>query len=251
MEAQKKQPEPLSSLSRHEPGPRTTDGPAGDARHDANLIRGLIAISPALADDAALAESCDAALAGGARILQYRDKGAADVDCLPRARMLADLCRRRGALFIVNDSPRLAAQAGADGAHVGRQDAAIGQARAILGANKIVGTTCHDSLRRARAAVAAGASYCAFGAVFSSQTKPEATPCSLSRLREARREISAPIVAIGGITADNARQALDAGADAVAVCAGLFGPPGASPTAEAVRAAAEAIATACAARTRR
>ncbi|UGA39840.1 thiamine phosphate synthase [Chromobacterium haemolyticum] len=184
-------------------------------------LKGLYAITPDTEDSARLLSLAQAA-APHIDILQYRNKSPNAALRLEQARALAELCRRHGVVFIVNDDVELAASVGADGVHLGRDDAALSAARRRLGAGALIGASCYDSLERARRAVAAGASYVAFGAVFPSGTKPDATRAGLGLFAEARG-LGAPLVAIGGIDAGNAGQVLAAGADAVAVISGVFG----------------------------
>jgi len=185
------------------------------------MIRGLYAITPDTDNSEQLIEQVSAALDGGARILQYRNKGSDAVRRLWQANILKSLAQSRGAIFIVNDDVALAEAIRADGVHLGRDDDAIAAARARLGEAAIIGASCYNSLELARSAVAAGASYVAFGAVFASGTKPGAVHAPLSLFADAAT-LGVPRVAIGGITADNAGQVVAAGADAIAVIGGLF-----------------------------
>ncbi|MBP7580879.1 MAG: thiamine phosphate synthase [Vogesella sp.] len=185
------------------------------------MIRGLYAITPDTDNSEQLIEQVSAALDGGARILQYRNKGSDAVRRLWQANILKSLAQSRGALFIVNDDVALAEAVRADGVHLGRDDDAIAAARARLGDGAIIGASCYNSLDLARSAVAAGASYVAFGAVFASGTKPGAVHAPLSLFADAAG-LGVPRVAIGGITADNAAQVVAAGADAIAVIGSLF-----------------------------
>ncbi|MGA7964689.1 MAG: thiamine phosphate synthase [Gammaproteobacteria bacterium] len=169
-----------------------------------------------------LEAAVDSALAGGARIIQYRDKSTDYARRETEARMLRTLTRRYGALLIVNDDPGLAARIEADGVHLGRDDAVIATARRLLGAKAIIGVSCYDSLSLARDAVAAGADYLAFGSIYPSPTKPDAVRAPLSLFREAKRETDVPLCAIGGITADNAEPVVAAGADMLAVISAIF-----------------------------
>lgn len=186
-------------------------------------LEGLYAITPDTADSERLLSQA-AAAAPHLDILQYRNKSEDAALRLEQAQALAALCRRHGVLFIVNDDVELAAQTGADGVHLGRDDAALSAARRRLGAGALIGASCYDSLELAQRSVAAGASYIAFGAVFPSATKPQAAQAPLS-LFAAARTLGVPMVAIGGIAAGNAGQVLQAGADALAVVGGLFGQP--------------------------
>ena len=186
-------------------------------------LRGLYAITPDCADSALLIAKAAQALAGGICTMQYRNKLAGRKQSLHEATALATLCRQRGVPFIVNDDVRLALDAGADGVHLGRDDGNPAAARAAL-RGKLLGVSCYDSLAAARAAVAAGADYIAFGSVFPSATKPSAVRAPLALFGEARA-LGVPLVAIGGITLENAPLLLRAGADSLAVISDLFDAP--------------------------
>ncbi len=188
-------------------------------------LSGLYAVTPDLADTALLLAKSQAALAGGARLLQYRNKTADENLRREQAAALRELCRRYGAMMIVNDHVELAREIDADGVHVGADDAGVAAARTRLGRGKIIGATCYRDLRRAPAAVAQGADYVAFGSFFASAVKPGAVRAPLALLQQARREVAVPVVAIGGITLDNAAELIDAGAHAVAVISALFAAP--------------------------
>ncbi len=185
-------------------------------------LAGLYAITDSgLLPDARLAPAVAEAVAGGARWVQYRDKRpGADREAL--ARRLRDVCRAGGAGLVVNDDVELAAAVGADGVHLGRDDGAIDAARRRLGPTAVIGASCYDSPERARAAVAAGADYVAFGRFFPSATKPGAPPARLETLAWAAAELPVPVCAIGGIHAGNAGRLIDAGAHLVAVVGGVF-----------------------------
>jgi thiamine-phosphate pyrophosphorylase len=183
-------------------------------------LRGLYAITPEAGGSAGLLARVRAALEGGAAAVQYRRKKSATVE---EAKALAALCRSKGALFIVNDDPQLALASGADGVHVGADDGDLAAIRRKM-KGKLLGVSCYSSLEAARAAVAAGADYIAFGSVFPSPTKPGAVRAPLSLFAEARA-LGVPLVAIGGITLENARQVIGAGADALAVISDLFDAP--------------------------
>lgn len=188
-------------------------------------LRGLYAITPDEFDTGELVRKVRQALAGGARMVQYRNKLA---DAMLRRKQLAALlalCRASGVALIVNDDADLAVSLGADGLHLGREDLDIAAARTRLGRGKLLGASCYDRLDLAVRASSAGADYVAFGSIFPSATKPGATRAPLSLLREARARLTCPIVAIGGITIENARAVIEAGADAVAVISALFDAP--------------------------
>ncbi len=188
-------------------------------------LSGFYAItSEALCRDAAgLRPGVEAALAGGARILQYRDKWTAPDRRPALARQLREACRQAGALFIVNDDIELAAACDADGVHLGRSDGSVASARRRLGDAAIVGVSCSGRVERAIEAQAEGASYAALGRFFVSTTKPDAPPAELDALRRARAALRIPLCAIGGITPDNAAPLIAAGADMIAAVEGVFG----------------------------
>ena len=183
-------------------------------------LRGLYAVTPDALDIEPLARKVEQALAGGAVALQYRNKLVARDKRLAQAHRLAALAQGYGVPFIVNDDVEIALAVGANGAHLGRDDADLRASRARL-AGKILGASCYDRLELARAAVAAGADYVAFGAAFASPTKPAAVRAPLSLFGEAKA-LGVPLAAIGGITLENAPQLLAAGADLLAVISDLF-----------------------------
>ena len=166
----------------------------------------------------------EAAIAGGARLVQYRNKTASSELRRAQAVALLELCRRHDALFIVNDHVDLAAEIGAPGVHIGRDDGLLQTARARLGPDVMIGVSCYREMERARAAAQGGADYIAFGRFYPSRVKPSAGSASPSLLTEAR-SLGLPVVAIGGITPDNAPPLIRAGADAVAVISALFAAP--------------------------
>lgn len=183
----------------------------------------------AIADTDALNErlipAAEAALRGGVRWLQYRDKSADASRRQREASELLRLCRHYGASLIINDDVNLALAVGAQGVHLGQGDGDPAHARQRLGNEAIIGVTCHASPTLARQAKAAGASYVAFGRFFPSLTKPDATPAPLDLLRQVRASFGLPVVAIGGITLDNGAVLLSAGADWLAVSHDLFSAP--------------------------
>jgi thiamine-phosphate pyrophosphorylase len=196
-------------------------------------IHGLYAIADShyLAADQ-FVPAARAALAGGAHVIQYRDKKSDPVTRERIARELHTLCREFSVPLIINDDVTLARSTGAAGVHLGRDDPHIEAARATLGPGAVIGVSCYNDLDRARAAAAAGADYVAFGRFYPSRTKPQAVPATPDLLRAARAALKIPIVAIGGITPDNGGILIDAGADALAVIEGVFAQPD-------IRAAAE------------
>jgi thiamine-phosphate pyrophosphorylase len=190
----------------------------------AKKIRGLYAVTPDTADTDALLTKTRAALDGGAGIVQYRNKTATPALRRVQAGALLKLCNEFAAILLVNDHVALAAEIGAHGAHIGGEDGTLAAARAILGPDKLIGVSCYRDIELGRIAVAGGADYIAFGTFYSSTVKPSATHAPLSLLTSARA-LSAPVVAIGGITPDNAAPLLRAGADAVAVITAIYGAP--------------------------
>jgi thiamine-phosphate pyrophosphorylase len=189
-------------------------------------LAGLYALTPDLADTAALSARTDLALLGGATAIQYRNKTASAALRLEQAGALRALCSARGVIFIVNDDIELARAVGADGVHLGRDDATIAAARALLGPAAIVGVSCYDALERARVALAAGGDYVAFGSFYPSLVKPDAVRPAPRLIAEAKaRWPEINVVAIGGITAANAAPLIAAGADAVAVISALYDVP--------------------------
>ncbi|MGD9602033.1 MAG: thiamine phosphate synthase [Gammaproteobacteria bacterium] len=187
--------------------------------------RGLYVITPDEPDDDLLCRNVEQCVRAGASILQYRDKHRKAESRSRMAFVLKEICHDTAVPFIVNDDPALARTCAADGVHLGNDELHRLPEALALKPSLFVGVSCYDSLDRARAAVAAGAHHVALGSVFGSSTKPGAPRCSLETLRTARRELAVPIVAIGGITPENGRAALDAGADFLAVISGVFAAP--------------------------
>ena len=184
-------------------------------------IAGLYAITPDWDDTARLLRAVAAALEGGARLLQYRNKHVDRQRRLEQALGLSALARKAGAIFIVNDDVELALEVDADGVHLGETDGDIARARKRLGAHKLIGASCYNRLELAAPALAAGADHIAFGSVFASATKPAARRAPLDIFKQASH-LNVPLVAIGGINTENAAQVIAAGAAAVAVVSDLF-----------------------------
>jgi len=188
-----------------------------------HTLHGLYAITDAsLQAPEQLAESVALAIDGGAALVQYRDKSADSRLRLRQANALAEVCRTRGAALIINDDVELAGNCGAQGVHLGKDDADLRSARSLLGSGAIIGVSCYNNLALARRAARLGADYVAFGRFFPSQTKPGAIQASPDLIRQAKQDLSLPIAAIGGITPGNAGQLMDAGADMLAVVSGIF-----------------------------
>jgi len=190
-----------------------------------DIVSGLYAITPDEADTAELLRKVRLALLGGARVLQYRNKLADAALRLKQAEALRELTREFAVVLIVNDDAALAQQVDADGVHLGGEDGSVADARAQLGSGRLIGVSCYNRLALAHEAVRQGADYVAFGSFFSSTVKPQAVAATPELLRRSRRELYVPIVAIGGITAQNGDQLLEAGADALAVISALWNAP--------------------------
>jgi thiamine-phosphate pyrophosphorylase len=187
-----------------------------------NGMRGLYAITPDEPDASRLLAAVEAALAGGCRWLQYRDKTSLPAERQARATALAALCRRHGAALIVNDDVALAKAVSAAGVHLGRDDCSLADARAALGPQGIIGASCYADFEAARRAAAAGADYVAFGAVYPSPTKPGASRAPIELFARCRTEMNVPVCAIGGITLANAAPLVAAGASLLAIISDLF-----------------------------
>jgi len=190
-----------------------------------NPLSGLYAITDDSLLEGRLEPAVEAALIGGCRIVQYRSKQADTSRQRKEASSLLRLCERYSAILLINDNTGLACAIGAHGVHLGQEDMPIAEARARLGKDAVIGMTCHNSLALAEAAQRNGADYVAFGRFFPSTTKQSAPPASLSVLGDARARLAIPVVAIGGITLDNAPSAITAGASMVAVVGDLFSAP--------------------------
>jgi len=194
------------------------------SRTDPRPLRGLYAITPERPGPGlTLIAQVEQALQGGARLVQYRDKGHDGARRLREARALLQLCRGYRVPLIINDDLELAATVAADGVHLGRDDPDPLQARRRLGPQALIGVSCYDRLELAQRAQAAGADYVAFGRFFPSTSKPQAVPADPGLLRRARALLHLPLVAIGGITPENGGPLVAAGADLLAVIEALFG----------------------------
>ena len=214
----------------HERGSTPTRAPLSFSSMNRTVTQGLYAITDGPRAD--LLAAVAAALRGGAALVQYRDKTADHLRRRREAGALVALCERHRVPLIVNDDVALAAAAGAAGVHLGDRDATVDAARAVLGSRALIGVSCYDSIERARDAAAAGADYVAFGAFFPSPSKPAARRATVDLLYEAK-SLGLPLVAIGGITPDNAPALIAAGADFVAAISGVFA--GADPEAAAAK----------------
>lgn len=191
--------------------------PAGMNRRGLYAIADTGCLSPQR-----FASAIEAALAGGAVMVQYRDKSNDAARRAHQAQTMVALCRRYGATSIINDDPELAAAVEADGVHVGRDDSEPAALRALIGPEAVIGVSCYNEIERARHAATIGADYIAFGSVYPSPTKPDAVHAPLELLGRARTETGLPVCAIGGITSERAPELVAAGADLLAVIDDLF-----------------------------
>lgn len=189
-------------------------------------IHGLYAITdPNLSPAYSVINDVEAALKGGARMIQFRDKTTDWDTQLKLAIELKALCEQYQATFIINDNIELTKASKADGIHLGKNDDSLEIARQQLGENAIIGISCYNSPDRALEMQQRGANYAAFGRFFASKTKPQAPQADLLTLTEAKKVLEIPVVAIGGIDESNATPLIDAGADSVAVIQGVFAQP--------------------------
>ncbi|HEX5127943.1 MAG TPA: thiamine phosphate synthase [Rhodocyclaceae bacterium] len=187
-----------------------------------SIRRGLYLVTPDWDDTVRLLEVTRAAIAGGAVCVQYRHKTASSALRHTQAVQLAELCRQHQTAFIVNDNIELALEVGADGVHIGHEDGDVVSLRARFDRSMLIGVSCYNEFERAQSAIAAGASYVAFGAMYPSTTKPHAVAASLDLIGRAKRELDAIVACIGGITADNAELLVEAGADLLAVITDIY-----------------------------
>jgi thiamine-phosphate pyrophosphorylase len=189
-----------------------------------SLPRGLYAITDShLIPADTLTDQVAAAIRGGAAVIQYRDKSSSPEQRQQQAAALVSLCHDHGIALIINDDAELAAAVGADGVHLGKADSTLRSVRKRLGAGAIIGMSCYNEFERAVAAASEGADYVAFGRFFPSQSKPDAVAADPELLRQARQQLSIPVVAIGGITPENGAPLITAGAQLLAAIHGVFG----------------------------
>lgn len=186
-------------------------------------MRGFYLVTPNWTDTERLLAATESALRGGAAMVQYRYKDSGQALRLEQATALLALCRRYRRPLVINDHIDLCMRIDADGVHLGAQDAALAQARLALGEDKIVGASCYGDLALARAAQTAGASYAAFGGFYPSPVKKYDFVTSPTVLETARRELTLPLVVIGGMTPENAAPLVARGADMVAAITSVYG----------------------------
>lgn len=192
--------------------------------------RGLYGVTPDWSDTDRLLSAIRLAHAGGMRVLQWRRKSDTEPQRQAQAQAVLDVCRSLKLPLIINDDWQLAAMLDADGVHLGCDDAPVGQVRQALGAHKLIGVSCYNQPDLARQHLQESVDYIAFGAVYPSQVKPDAARATLADLRTGHQLTQAlsprpAVVAIGGITPDNAAPLIQAGADSIAVISALFDAP--------------------------
>lgn len=187
------------------------------------IAGGLYAITDTGLDPATMLSKSREILAAGAALIQYRNKHGHTGQRIKEARRLLKLCRKFNVPLIINDDITLAAEIGADGVHLGKNDPPVAVARTHLGDKAIIGCSCYNSLKQADVAAAGGADYLAFGSFFASPTKPDALPADPGIIRQAKQSMGLLVAAIGGITPVNGMTLINAGADMLAVISGLYG----------------------------
>jgi len=191
----------------------------------AGELHGLYAITPECSDRDRLLADVAAALRGGCRFVQYRDKTSSAPERVARAHALRRLTLDFDARLLINDDMALTFLVHADGIHLGRDDGNLVAARTILGPDRLLGASCYADFALARKAAAAGADYVAFGAVFPSPTKPNAAAAAVDLFFRTKTTLTAASCAIGGVTLDQAPALIAAGADLLAVISDLFNAP--------------------------
>lgn len=188
------------------------------------ILRGVYAITDEhLLPEARFFSALQQTVAAGVRLIQYRNKQGDPETRRQQASELLTLCQQHAIPLIINDDVDLCAAIGANGVHLGQGDCSLAVARERLGPQAIIGITCHQSLELANKAQSDGADYVAFGRFFPSTTKPGATPADPEILQAAKKTLDIPVVAIGGINAENGGKLIDSGADLLAVVGGIFG----------------------------
>jgi thiamine-phosphate pyrophosphorylase len=186
-------------------------------------LKGLYAITDEnLIPEKLFKQSVESALQGGCKIIQYRDKSNDHKKRFQQASMLQSLCEQYQAISIINDDIELARKVNANGVHLGKDDRLISEARETLGENVIIGISCYNDIKLAISAEKNSADYVAFGAMFTSTTKPGATSANLELISTAKQKLTIPVCAIGGITEKNILQLIQQGSDMTAVINSLF-----------------------------
>jgi hydroxymethylpyrimidine kinase/phosphomethylpyrimidine kinase/thiamine-phosphate diphosphorylase len=187
------------------------------------MIKGLYLITPQGSDEQVL-NTVREGLRGGVQVVQYRDKERSPEAQVNLARQLVQLCKEAGATFLVNDSPDLAIESFADGVHLGQEDGSVQDARKLLGPDKVVGVSTR-TVDQALKAEMAGADYIGVGSIFPTNSKDDTELVGLETLRKVRRAVKIPLVAIGGISWVNGSDALEAGADSLAIISAIAEDP--------------------------
>jgi thiamine-phosphate pyrophosphorylase len=168
-------------------------------------------------------EAVEKSIKGGARIVQLREKETFYDEIILLAKELLKVTKKYDVPLIINDSPEIARETGADGVHLGGDDTSIDNARSLLGSEAIIGVSCYNQIERGLNAIKSGADYVAFGTPYNTPTKPDREPTSIEILNKAVNLINIPVFAIGGITKDNAKPILETGVDGIAVVTSVFG----------------------------
>jgi len=185
-------------------------------------LSGLYVITDPELCSNSLIEKVEQAILGGAQIIQYRNKTSTAQTQFNEAQALQTLCQKYQRTFIINDDVELALKVNADGVHLGRTDGDIRLTRKAFGKDKIIGVTCHNEIDAGLSAQQQSADYVAFGRFYPSKTKPSAPPADISTLQLAKAQLCIPVVAIGGISVENAANLIEAGADMLAVIHAVF-----------------------------
>lgn len=195
-------------------------------------LKGLYAVADAenIGTDY-LVHAVQQVLNAGVKIIQYRDKKNDATRRFICSQKLQAITKKHSCILIINDDVQLAKEIDADGVHLGNLDCDIIEARSILGANKIIGASCYNVFENALKVEQSSADYVAFGSFFPSPTKPNAPQAKLDLIARAKKELSIPVCAIGGIRKNNISQLLDAGVDMVAMISALFNTPDPNQTA--------------------
>jgi len=168
-------------------------------------------------------ETVENAIRGGAKIVQLREKDTPEEEIIKLGKGILEITRKYGIPLIINDSPKIAKEVGADGVHLGRDDPGIFESRKLLGSRAVIGVSCYGEIERGLLAEREGGDYVAFGTPFFTPTKPDRKPTPFEALREAKRRITKiPVFAIGGITKENAQSVLETGVDGIAVITAVF-----------------------------
>lgn len=185
-------------------------------------FRGLYIVTPDWDDTAALVSATDAALSGGAALVQYRHKTASPTLRQEQATALLAVCHRHGVPLVINDHVDLCMEIGADGVHVGGTDVTVAEARRLVGPDKIVGGSCYGTYERAETAVAEGASYIAFGGFYPSRVKKYDFKTAPEIVGRAKANLPLPVVVIGGMTPENCIPLMEQGTDMVAAVSSVY-----------------------------